>query len=79
LRKRGRCRQAFQIREFGPIVYGYSMTIGPDGKPQVREFGNVKASNGTKIGQYVGAKPQISAEREPLSDPNTIDRGQSST
>jgi len=55
------------------------MTIGPDGKPQVREFGNVKASNGTKIGQYVGAKPQISAEREPLSDPNTIDRGQSST
>jgi len=79
LRKRDRCRQAFQTREVGPIVYGYSMTIGPDGKPQVREFGNVKASNSTKIGQYVGAKPQISAEREPLSDPNTIDRGQSST
>jgi hypothetical protein len=25
------------------IVYGYSMTIGPDGKPKVREFGNVKS------------------------------------
>ncbi|MGH9923950.1 MAG: hypothetical protein ACRD5B_01100 [Nitrososphaeraceae archaeon] len=26
----------------GPIVYGYSMTIRPDGRPRVREFGNVK-------------------------------------
>ena len=30
-----------KVREVGPIVYGYSMTIGPDGKPRVREFGNV--------------------------------------
>src|SRR3954453_14542883 len=44
-----------KVREGGPIVYGYSMTIGPDGKPHVREFGNVKDSNGAKIGQYVGA------------------------
>ena len=29
-------------KEIGPIVYGYSMTIGPDGKPVIREFGNVK-------------------------------------
>ena len=60
-----------KVREVGPIVYGYSMTIGPDGKPHVREFGNVKANGGgvgsaKNIGQYVGAKPQISAEREPL-------------
>src|SRR3954447_8273258 len=34
-----------KVREVGPLVYGYSMTIGPDGKPNVREFGNVK-SNG---------------------------------
>src|SRR5579862_7716103 len=26
----------------GPIYYGYSVTVGPDGKPQVREFGNAK-------------------------------------
>src|SRR4030066_937191 len=31
-------------KEWGPFVYGYSMTIGPDGKPQIREFGNVKPS-----------------------------------
>ena len=24
----------------GPIFYGYTMTIGPDGKPSVQEFGN---------------------------------------
>src|SRR5215210_4598921 len=33
-----------KVREVGPIVYGYSMTIGPDGKPKVREFGNVKST-----------------------------------
>ena len=29
-----------KVREVGPFVYGYSMTIGPDGKPRVKEFGN---------------------------------------
>ena len=33
-----------KVREVGPLVYGYSMTIGPDGKPKVREFGNVKST-----------------------------------
>ena len=23
-----------KVREYGPFVYGYSMTIGPDGKPE---------------------------------------------
>jgi HSP20 family protein len=64
-----------KVREVGPIVYGYSMTIGPDGKPHVREFGNVK-SGSKNIGQYFGdvGKPQISAEREPLSDLTTTDK-----
>lgn len=48
-----------KIREWGPFVYGYSMTIGPDGKPVTREFGNVKPS---KHG------PMIKEEREPLID-----------
>jgi HSP20 family protein len=62
-----------KVREIGPIVYGYSMTIGPDGKPHVKEFGNVKT--GKNMGQYIGAnKPQISAEREPLSDITTTDK-----
>ena len=26
----------------GPYYYGYTMTVGPDGKPVVQEYGNVK-------------------------------------
>jgi HSP20 family protein len=70
--------EGVKVREVGPIVYGYSMTIGPDGKPQVREFGNVRSlgemdSNVKKIGQNIGKTSQISAEREPLVDVNTTD------
>ena len=55
------------------------MTIGPDGRPHVREFGNIKpgdaAGRAKNIGQYLGVdKPQISAEREPLSDVTTTDK-----
>ncbi|CAE6489670.1 archaeal heat shock protein Hsp20 [Candidatus Nitrosotenuis uzonensis] len=28
----------------GPYYYGYTVTVGPDGKPQVREYGNIKPS-----------------------------------
>jgi len=48
-------------REIGPIVYGYSITIGPDGRPIVREFGNIKPG---RRGEY----PMLSTEREPLVD-----------
>ena len=27
------------------VYYGYQMTVGPDGKPHVREFGNVRPTN----------------------------------
>jgi HSP20 family protein len=46
-------------REFGPFVYGYSMKVGPDGKPEIREFGNVKPSL---------EGPKVKEEREPLVD-----------
>src|SRR5271156_5551593 len=49
-------------KEIGPIVYGYSMTIGPDGKPVIREFGNVKR------GPTKEWKEAISDTREPLVD-----------
>jgi HSP20 family protein len=49
-------------REIGPIVYGYSMTIGPDGKPIIREFGNVKR------GPTKEWREAISDTREPLVD-----------
>lgn len=48
------------VRELGPFVYGYSMKIGPDGKPEIQEFGNIK--KGLK------GTPQVKEEREPLVD-----------
>jgi len=30
------------VQTFGPYYYGYSVTVGPDGKPIVKEYGNVK-------------------------------------
>ena len=44
---------------YGPYVYGFSMSLGPDGKPVVREFGNMRKS---RFG------PEIRDEREPLVD-----------
>ncbi|KAG2478048.1 MAG: Heat shock protein HSP20 [Nitrosopumilales archaeon] len=41
----------------GPFCYGYTMTVGPDGKPVVKQYGN--------------AKPELSPKsdtREPLVD-----------
>ena len=68
-----------KVREVGPLVYGYSMTIGPDGKPKVREFGNVKSPNQLGVTATMGkatksSPQQISAEREPLVDLNTTDK-----
>ena len=48
------------VKEIGPFVYGYSMKIGPDGKPEIQEFGNIKKS--------LKGAPQVKEEREPLVD-----------
>ena len=52
-----------KVKSWGPFVHGYSVTVGPDGKPKVREFGNFKAE--TQLG-----KPhmEVKEEREPLTD-----------
>ena len=63
-----------KVKEFGPFVYGYSMTIGPDGKPRVREFGNVKSPLSGGAGGGMFARPSISSEREPLADVTTTDK-----
>lgn len=51
-------------REYGPFVYGYSVKIGPDGKPIVREFGNLKPGKGGEC------QPSLNLQdmREPLVD-----------
>jgi HSP20 family protein len=62
-----------KVREMGPFVYGYTMTIGPDGKPRVREFGNVRSPlAGFGLGAF--NRPLISSEREPLADITTTDK-----
>jgi HSP20 family protein len=49
-----------EIREVkGPIVYGVRITIGPDGKPIIEEFGNVRRR---------GRRPVIEEAVEPLVD-----------
>ncbi len=51
-------------REYGPFIYGYSVKIGPDGKPSVREFGNIKPGPGGEEGKSFNLQDQ----REPLVD-----------
>ena len=56
------------VKQWGPYVYGYSMTIGPDGKPVVQEFGNVKPSK--RPGAFGLEQPALEPKdtREPLVD-----------
>jgi len=52
------------VREMGPFIYGFSMTVGPDGKPLIKEFGNLRPTYRAK-----GAMPfDLKEEREPLVD-----------
>jgi len=56
------------VKQYGPFVYGYSMSIGPDGKPNVQEFGNVKPSR--RPGAFGIEQPALEPKetREPLVD-----------
>ena len=65
--------QGGKVREVGPLVYGYSMTVGPDGKPKVKEFGNVKPPRRFGFGTGL-SRPEISGEMEPLADVTTTDK-----
>ncbi len=53
-----------------PFVYGFSMRVGPDGKPHVQEFGHrpSRALRAAVGHESIGATP-----REPLTD--VVDRG----
>src|SRR6266498_1621095 len=57
------------VRESGPGIsqtlpyyYGYQITVGPDGKPKIREFGNARPASRGLI--------QQSNVRQPLVDTN---------
>jgi HSP20 family protein len=52
------------VKEFGPIVYGYSVKIGEDGKPIIRKFGNVDVFSHS----INDSSHDTQQEREPLID-----------
>lgn len=64
-------KEGEKVKEYGPFVYGYSMTVGPDGRPKVREFGNVRSPFS---GKGLFTRPFVSSEREPLTEVTTLDK-----
>lgn len=44
----------------GPYYYGYTMTVGPDGKPVVREYGNVRPGLSAGLGEGDSCCPPAS-------------------
>lgn len=48
-----------KIKEEGPVYYGFSMHVGPEGVPKITHFGNVKSQIGGEI---------YADTREPFSD-----------
>jgi HSP20 family protein len=67
-----------KVREVGPLVYGYSMTVGPDGRSKVREFGNARSIFGLRgisgASATTSGRPLTAGEIEPLSDITTTDK-----
>lgn len=57
-----------KVKSWGPFVYGYSVKIGSDGKPQFREFGNIKLES--RLGR---PRINIKEKREALIDTITTD------
>ncbi len=43
----------------GPFMYGFNVGIGPDGKPTIDSFGNIKT-------KPVTGKPEVREKREPM-------------
>jgi len=52
-------RKEGKSRIVGPYFYGFSVTIGPDGVPKIREWGNIKPGV---------IRPRISETIEPFTD-----------
>lgn len=43
----------------GPLYYGYAVTVGPDGRPVVQEYGNVPAAAAAQPGAPAGREPPV--------------------
>ena len=63
----------------GPIYYGYSMTVGPDGKPVIQEYGNVRPDTlptADSCGCANHSQTPVVEKREPLIDTLVDDKEQ---
>jgi len=49
------------IRQFGPFIYGYSISLDGKGNPSVREFGNVSLSKEPRGGSML---PSVSSQEQ---------------
>ena len=52
-------------KTYGPYVYGFTYKVGPDGKPQFEEFGNVPESRASRY--FPVTEKDV---REPITDIN---------
>jgi HSP20 family protein len=57
-------RRDERITKRGPYAYGFSMTTGPDGKPIIKEYGNIEPTRQPSKAQI----KKIKTETEPLID-----------
>jgi len=65
VREAGKAGKEGGARVEGPHVWGFSMRIGPDGKPVINQFGNVPPRLKAREGQEAKAAEEM---REPLVD-----------
>lgn len=56
----------------GPYYYGYQITVGPDGKPHVREFGNVRPTARGLVEQSGVREPLVDTKLEEKDNALTI-------
>ena len=43
-----------QVQSCGPYYYGYQMTVGPDGKPRIKEWGNARPTSSAGLANLDG-------------------------
>ena len=61
-----------ELAESFPYYYGYQLTVGPDGKPHVREFGNVRPSAKGLVEQSGVRAPLVDTKVEEKENTLTI-------
>ncbi len=51
-----------QVQTYGPYYYGYELTVGPDGKPHIREWGNARPTTAPSTTSLETGARQVHAD-----------------